>query len=143
MALLGDHRRIHGDVAVDVGLLVVHHALQVGHVVLEVVAVDGGDDGPGHHLRGVFGHLDGRRPVAGAIPDVGVDGTGLDEPHGDPGAVQIDGHGFRPSGEGELAGAVGRLARDTHPASHAGHVDDGSRPAGQHGRQQAQGEAHG
>src|SRR5688572_17521404 len=86
--------RVQPDPTVDVGRLEGHDVAQVGQVVLEAVAGDGGHDAVGHELRWLERAVVDRRLLPGAVPDVGGDGPGLDEADGDAGAGEVDGQPF-------------------------------------------------
>src|SRR5262245_24883384 len=100
------HRSQAGDVPVNVGVLADDGVLEVWQVMLEAVALYGCDDSLGHGLRRLFRNVEERRILAGPVPDVCVDRSGLNEPDVHSSAVKIDGHGLTPAAEGEFAGAV-------------------------------------
>jgi hypothetical protein len=127
-----------GEEGVRVAGLELDHALEVGQVVLEPVALDGGDDAVGHQLRRLQGTAVERRVVVGLVPDLGIDGAREDEPHLDAGVPQVQGQGLAPAAQRELAGRIGRLGGDAQAAAQARHVDDDAGVALEHPRQEGQ-----
>src|SRR5829696_573289 len=110
--LLRERGHRGGEERVGVVRLELDDAFEVGQVVLEPVALDGGDDAVGHQLRRLQGAAVQRGVVVGLVPDLGVDGAREDEPHLDAGVPQIQGQRLAPAAQRELAGRVGGLGGD-------------------------------
>ena len=110
--------------------------------MLEVRAVDGGEYPGRHFISRSQGSVVVGGVVVGLVPDLGVDGSGQDEPDVDTGIDQVGGQRLTPSGEGELGGAVGRFVGDPEPTAEARDVDDGARPALEEPGEQGHGDGH-